>query len=192
MSTVPMWCCPGSRATWQQPRCDRSWVAPRGIGAHGRKGGVDAAACSGEGERVSLKQGAPTDVNNPARAFPRARDLAAGNSRGAVWRRRLALGRPAGVGALMASAPHVAAGHDTLGEGERLAGTDRSRVPARIAAGSPQASPAGTAASPRTENPRVSSASEGTPAVGRASEGNGVSAHTHAPSHGCRGGRCLA
>ena len=149
-------------------------------------------ARSGEGERVCLKQGAPTDVNKPARAFPRARDPAAGNSRGAVLRRRLALGRPAGVGALMASAPHVAAGHDTPGEGDRLAGTDPSRVPARIAAGAPQASPAGTAASPRTETPRAYAASEGTPAVGQAREGNGVSAHTHAPSHVCQGGRCLA
>ena len=190
-STVPMRCGPGSRTHWQRPRRDRSGVAPRGIGERGQQGGADASACSGNGESVCVKQGSQTGVNKPPRAFPRARDRESGHSRCAEFRRRPALGRPAHVRALIVSARHVAVCHDTPGEGDRIAGTEPSRFPARIAASSPQASTAGTALSPPTENPRVYSESERTHAVGRAGYGDGLSSKKQEPSHVCQGEPCL-
>ena len=177
--------------TGQRHRRDRSWVAPRGIGERGQQGGADASACSGNGESVCVKQRSQTGVNKPPRAFPRARDRESGHSRCAEFRRRPALGRPAHVRALIVSARHVAVCHDTPGEGDRIAGTEPSRFPARIAASSPQASTAGAASSQPTENPRVSSESERTHAVGQAAYGDGLSSKKQAPSHVCQGEPCL-
>ena len=156
-----------------------------------KEGGADASARSGNGESVCVKQGSQTGVNKPPRAFPRARDRESGHSRCAEFRRRPALGRPAHVRALIVSARHVAVCHDTPGEGERIAGTEPSRFPARIAASSPQASTAGTALSPPTANPRVYSESERTHAVGPAAYGDGLSSKKQEPSHVCQGEPCL-
>ena len=140
MSTVPMWCCPGSRATWQQPRRDRQWAAHQGIGEHGRKGEVDACTLWGRRARV-FEAGSPnrrqqTGASLPSRTRPgggqfSGRGVAqAARPRSSGWRRCAH-----GVGPARRCGPrHAWRGRPARRHGPfTRSGSDRSRCPAGVA-----------------------------------------------------------